>query len=279
MTPITPNELSEKEFSKSLRGYTPAEVDEYIRRLLENYTLLYRENVELAKQLSEALKKLDILSEERTLSKLTLQNAKTKGDKIIEDAYIKADDILASVKTSCDSIIRNFRDKAAAEKKALADIQQTLLTFKHELFEKYRLHIELIEQLSPIYETEDLSPDEYVQRIVTEWKREVDAQYGISLDNIEIPEPLKEPKPKKEPLPAEVTEETPAEPKEPKKKTTRKPRSTKKKTDKPKPSVMALINEYEDPTVLRESKFVPEQQFMLNFDEPSEAGILSKEES
>lgn len=277
MIPISPKDLAEREFSKTLRGYNPSEVDEYINRIVENYSLLYRENVELAKQLSELLKKLDILTEERMLSKQTLQSAKLKADQVISDAYIRADDILASVKTSCDAIIRNFRDKADAQKKALTEIGHTLLTFKNELFEKYRLHIELIEQLSPSYENEEmLSADEYVERIVTELRREVAAQYGISLDNIEIPEPLKE-KPAPPPEP-EKKDEAPSE--TPKKSKPRKPRTTKKKTTKKQqPSVMELIEEYKDSSMLSESNAIPEEQFMLNFDEPSEKGVLSSNES
>ena len=189
MAPITPKALSEREFTKTIRGYSISEVDEYIGRIVENYSILYRENIELARRLSEATGRLENLSSEEELVKQTLQTAKKAGDKIIEEAYIKADDILASIKSSCDSILRNFRDKIEAQKTALADIQQNILTFKNELFEKYRLHIELIEQISPVYEyEEELSPDEYVERVVTNLKKEVAAQYGISLDTLTAPD-------------------------------------------------------------------------------------------
>ena len=189
MAPITPKALSEREFTKTIRGYSVSEVDEYIGRIVENYSILYRENIELARRLSEATGRLENLSSEEELVRQTLQTAKKAGDKIIEEAYIKADDILASIKSSCDSILRNFRDKIEAQKTALADIQQNILTFKNELFEKYRLHIELIEQISPVYEyEEELSPDEYVERVVTNLKKEVAAQYGISLDTLTAPD-------------------------------------------------------------------------------------------
>ena len=44
---IAPHELKNKEFSKSLRGYSTVEVDEHIAFLLEKYTELYRLNDEL----------------------------------------------------------------------------------------------------------------------------------------------------------------------------------------------------------------------------------------
>ena len=188
MAQITPSELSEREFTRSIRGYNTAEVDEYINRIVENYAKLYRENIELSKRLAEAEEKALSPSSEEELVRKTLETAKKASDAIIADAYNRADEILASVKSGCDSILRNFRDKIEAQKAALSDIQQTVLTFKNELFEKYRLHIELIEQISPIYEYEkELSPEEYVSHVVSDLKQEVAAQYGISLDTISAP--------------------------------------------------------------------------------------------
>ena len=58
MAQITPSELSEREFTRSIRGYNTAEVDEYINRIVENYAKLYRENIELTKRLAEAEEKI-----------------------------------------------------------------------------------------------------------------------------------------------------------------------------------------------------------------------------
>ena len=278
MAPITPKALSEREFTKTIRGYSISEVDEYIGRIVENYSILYRENIELARRLSEATGRLENLSSEEELVRQTLQTAKKAGDKIIEEAYIKADDILASIKSSCDSILRNFRDKIEAQKTALADIQQNILTFKNELFEKYRLHIELIEQISPVYEyEEELSPDEYVERVVTNLKKEVAAQYGISLDTLTAPDntqtkvaddtsELPPATPEAEPPIVEVHETAPQRPAPAPKK--RKPRAV--------PSVMELLDEYEDPEVLREAKAkLPRaRQFMLDIDGENENAEL-----
>ncbi len=278
MAPITPKALSEREFTKTIRGYSISEVDEYISRIVENYSILYRENIELARRLSAATERLENLSSEEELVRQTLQTAKKAGDKIIEEAYIKADDILASIKSSCDSILRNFRDKIEAQKTALADIQQNILTFKNELFEKYRLHIELIEQISPVYEyEEELSPDEYVERVVTNLKKEVAAQYGISLDTLTAPDntqtkvaentaELPPVAPEAEPPIVEVREAAPQKPAAAPKK--RKPRAV--------PSVMELLDEYEDPEVLREAKAkLPRaRQFMLDIDGENENAEL-----
>jgi cell division initiation protein len=188
MAQITPSELSEREFTRSIRGYNTSEVDAYINRIVENYAILYRENIELSKRLVELEEKQLSLSAEEELIRKTLETARKAGDSIIADAYNRSDEILASVKTGCDSILHNFRDKVESQKAALSEMQKNVKQFKNELFEKYRLHVELIEQLTPMYEyEEELSPDEYVSHIVSNLKQEVTAQYDISVDTVPTP--------------------------------------------------------------------------------------------
>jgi cell division initiation protein len=188
MAQITPSELSEREFTRSIRGYNTSEVDAYINRIVENYAILYRENIELSKRLAELEEKQLSLSAEEELIRKTLETARKAGDSIIADAYNRSDEILASVKTGCDSILHNFRDKVESQKAAISEMQKNVKQFKNELFEKYRLHVELIEQLTPMYEyEEELSPDEYVSHIVSNLKQEVTAQYDISVDTVPTP--------------------------------------------------------------------------------------------
>ena len=188
MAQITPSELSEREFTRSIRGYNTSEVDAYINRIVENYAILYRENIELSKRLAELEEKQLSLSAEEELIRKTLETARKAGDSIIADAYNRSDEILASVKTGCDSILHNFRDKVEAQKAALSEMQKNVKQFKNELFEKYRLHVELIEQLTPMYEyEEELSPDEYVAHIVSDLKKEVTEQYDLSVETVPTP--------------------------------------------------------------------------------------------
>lgn len=47
---LAPHELKNREFTKSLRGYSTVEVDEHIDFIIEKYSELYRENDELEKK-------------------------------------------------------------------------------------------------------------------------------------------------------------------------------------------------------------------------------------
>ncbi len=178
-------ELKKAEFSKSLRGYTVSEVDRYVKNLTERYAELYRENAELEKRLAEAEEKISELEK----IKDTLEDAKKRSNDIVHDAYENADGILYSIKNSCDSIIRGFRKKIEEQQRLLAEAREKVNLFRYELFEKYRVHIELIEQLQSEPSEEDiLSANDYVERVVSTLKHEVAAEYDISIDDIEVPE-------------------------------------------------------------------------------------------
>ena len=182
MTPQSQKDEIKRSFQKVFRGYDPSEVDSYINALTENYNALYRDYAELEHKLSEANDKLSDITGEEEKVKKTLDTARAAADKIVADAYERSDAILASIKRSCDKILRSFRDKTEAHKLALSSMQESILVFKNELFERYRLHIELIEQLSPVFEyEEDLTPQQYVEKVVSAMNRDVSAEFGIPL--------------------------------------------------------------------------------------------------
>ena len=106
---LAPHELKNKSFTKTMRGYNPQEVDEYIDFLVENYTSLYRENSELERKLKIVVTNLDELKDEEESIRSTLLKSQKLSEKIIRDANEKADVITSSIKDRCDAIIADFR--------------------------------------------------------------------------------------------------------------------------------------------------------------------------
>lgn len=272
MTPITPEAFTGHAFSKTESGYNPAEVDAHIRRLTENYSLLYRENASLLKQLREMGATLRTQKDAQAQAEIILQDAKAQKDRIIEDAYLKADHILASAQMNCDSILHGFKEKAEAQEKALLEMKKSIVKFKNNLFDQYRLQIELIENLFPSdNEERDPSPDDYARYIVTELKKKFSDQYEI------FPETQMEFSFWNECRKESSSEKT--------KKSSISEQNIchhaagKKKYVKKSASVTDLIDEYEDSSLKDESKTSSGQQFMLDFDHPSEQGVMIDEQT
>lgn len=179
------SELGKTEFPRALRGYSTNEVDNYIAKLTENYSAIYKENILLEQKLDEANEKIA----ELTKMKTTLDEANKRSSEIVQSAYENADGILFSIKTNCDTILREFRKKVDEQKAALDKMKEAVAVFKHELFEKYKAHIESIEELAQVgSDISDASSDEYVEKVVSTLKRDISAEYGISLDSISRPD-------------------------------------------------------------------------------------------
>ena len=152
---LAPHELKNKTFSKTMRGYNPAEVDDYIEFLIDTYTNLYRENSELERKLKIVVTNLDEIKEEEEAIRSTLLKSQKLGEKIIRVANEKADVIVSSIKDRCDSIIADFRNQLAEEKKEMWKLRTKILDFKKNIYDLYRNHIEDLQSIS-VNELEDI---------------------------------------------------------------------------------------------------------------------------
>ena len=198
---LAPHELKNKSFTKTMRGYNPQEVDEYIDFLVDNYTALYRENSELERKLKIVVTNLDELKDEEESIRSTLLKSQELSEKIIRDANEKADVITSSIKDRCDAIIADFRDQLGEEKKEMWQIRTKVLDFKKNVYDLYRAHIEELQSIS-VNELEDIvlpNESEIVSKIFSDVK-------GAIRDGIETDEKEREEQDlNTEPAPAAAT--------------------------------------------------------------------------
>ena len=182
---LAPHELKNKSFTKTVRGYSPQEVDEYIDFLVENYTALYRENSELERKLKIVVTNLDELKDEEESIRSTLLKSQKLSEKIIRDANEKADVITSSIKDRCDAIIAEFREQLGEEKKEMWQLRTKVLDFKKNVYDLYRAHIEELQSVS-VNELEDIvlpNESEIVSKIFSDVKDAI--RDGIETDEKE----------------------------------------------------------------------------------------------
>lgn len=146
---LAPHELKNREFTKSLRGYSTVEVDEHIDFIIEKYSELYRENDELEKKLRMTEAQLDAMKGEEESIRSALVNAQKASTRIINEANERADVIMRSAKYSCDRLIAEFKASIKKETERLNEARKEVAAFKAALFEEYQAHIELIEKIAP----------------------------------------------------------------------------------------------------------------------------------
>lgn len=190
---LPPHELKNKTFTKSMRGYNPVEVDEYIEFLTQKYTELYRENDELERKLRAAVTRLDELKCDEDSIRSTLIDAKRAANKIKADAEERAEAIVRSAKSSCNAILSDFNSKIELGRDTLAFLQRDAFDLKQELFQRYSEHIQYIDKLTEgMDESQIPDTSELRQKAVEELKASIANAYSAPQSEPEISEDVED---------------------------------------------------------------------------------------
>ncbi|MDD4773097.1 MAG: DivIVA domain-containing protein [Eubacteriales bacterium] len=175
---LPPNELKNKNFTKAVRGYSMADVDEHIDFLIEKYTELYRENDELERRLRTTLAKLEAIKKDEESIRSALINAQRASSTIINEANERAEVVIRATKNNCDKILSDFRSDIRAECDRFLKLRASVAAFKQELFNMYNNHIEYIDTIgSDADEIDDLQVTEeyFVRQAIKEIKDDLTA--------------------------------------------------------------------------------------------------------
>lgn len=210
---LPPHELKNKTFSRAMRGYNPVEVDEYIEFLIGKYTELYRENDELERKLKSTVTKLDEIKGEEDSIRSALIDAKRAASKIKSDAEERAEAIIRSAKSSCNTILADFNAKIESGRATLTALKSDTLALKQELFERYSEHIKYIDTLTEGVDMSDIPDTDSIRReAVSSLKQSIADAYAPT-DSSEPAEEVPaepEPMPETEPASDETITFTPA---------------------------------------------------------------------
>ena len=145
---ITPLDIQNKEFKKSLVGYRTREVDAYLDSINEDYEKLYKENIDLKDRIRSLA---DQINQFRTMEKTlreTLVTAQKTADDVIDVAQKKSELIIREAEEMARQI-REDADKAVIEaNREQFEIKKQIKILKSKIKSLLETHIEQIEQIS-----------------------------------------------------------------------------------------------------------------------------------
>lgn len=138
---ITPLDIQNKEFKKTLWGYKSQEVDSYLDSINEDYEKLYKENIELKDKigiLTDQIKQYNNLEE--TL-KSTLVVAQSTADEVTSSARKKAELIIEDAEISAKNRITSALDEVRRIREEYDKLDNEIYMFKtrYESFLKAQL--------------------------------------------------------------------------------------------------------------------------------------------
>ena len=102
---LTPLDIHNKEFKRSFRGYSEADVDEFLDEIVKDYEQLYRDNIEQKEAMDRLNSKLEhyqhmentlhntLIIAQETAEEVKL-NARKESDLLMKEAEIKSQKII-----------------------------------------------------------------------------------------------------------------------------------------------------------------------------------------
>lgn len=127
---ITPLDIQNKEFTKSLRGYKEAEVDEFLDNVIDSYEKIYNDNAEMKEKirlLEEQIEKYNSL--EKTL-KDTLVVAQSTAEEVAINASKKAELIIKESEDKGRKLIENANNEVINIRKEYEETKKDFQIFK-----------------------------------------------------------------------------------------------------------------------------------------------------
>ena len=142
---VTPLEIEEKEFSKSLRGYNEAEVDEFLDLIILDLQALNQELDQLRAE-NASLKKENAEHKESQVSVMnTLDQAKKLMRDISESAEKRADIIIRNAKLDAEMIVNDAKKSVYKYTGEGGDLRGRVSYFKERYIELLKEELDSLE--------------------------------------------------------------------------------------------------------------------------------------
>lgn len=130
---LTPLDIENKRFSRTIKGYNVEEVDDFLDELTIEYEKLYRENAEYRDQIEQSKKDLEhYKSVEHTLQN-TLVIAQTTADDIKNMAQKQADQIIKDAQSEARRSVDELNKEEFEIKRRLEDLKRQFDVYKAKM--------------------------------------------------------------------------------------------------------------------------------------------------
>ncbi|NLK42822.1 MAG: DivIVA domain-containing protein [Tissierellia bacterium] len=138
---ITPLDIQNKEFKKSLVGYRTREVDAYLDSINEDYEKLYKENIELKDKISILTDQIRQYNNLEETLKSTLVIAQSTADEVTSSARKKAELIIEDAEITAKNKINEALDEVNKIMNEYENLKREIYIFKtrYESFIKAQL--------------------------------------------------------------------------------------------------------------------------------------------
>lgn len=139
---VTPLEIQNQEFKKSLKGFNREEVKHYLYLISEEFESLLEQNRQLSQELAVLRSRVKDMEDRDRILKDTLitaqrikeeirQNATKDGELIIREGQLKAEMLYEDAKKQVDQVARQIMELRRTRNDILAEVEMMVARFSH----------------------------------------------------------------------------------------------------------------------------------------------------
>ena len=146
---ITPLDIENKRFSKkTLNGYDPEEVDEFLDELTKDYTIIYKKVSEREKEVDELNAKMERYTQIESTLQNTLLMAQSAADEVKNAAQKQADQIIREAESSARQITNNIDIQVTEKRKELEELTKQFDVYKAKMESLLISQLELLKDVN-----------------------------------------------------------------------------------------------------------------------------------
>ena len=146
---ITPLDIENKRFSKkTLNGYDPVEVDDFLDELTKDYSNIYRQVSESERKVDELNSKLENYVKIESTLQNTLLMAQSAADEVRNAAQKQADQIIREAESKSKEITNAIDIQVVEKQRALDDIQKQFDVYKAKMESLLISQLELLKDIN-----------------------------------------------------------------------------------------------------------------------------------
>jgi cell division initiation protein len=154
--PLTPLDIHNKEFRRSLRGYNEDEVNDFLDRVIKDYESLIRHNKELeerSSQLEDQIKHFK--SMEDSLSK-SIMLAQETSEELKQNSRKEAQLVVREAEKNADRIVQDALNKARRQALELDEVRKQAAVFRARFRSLLQVQTEMLDSI----EWEHVAPED-----------------------------------------------------------------------------------------------------------------------
>lgn len=145
---LTPLEIENREFKKTMGGYNRDDVEDFMSMILVDYEKLYRENIAAREKIETLNSALETYKNQESTMQNAILAAQKAADGLAKTASEKADLIVHEAQSKASDIIREANDEIARLEAKYADLKQQIESYKMRVGAIIKSQLDILDDIN-----------------------------------------------------------------------------------------------------------------------------------